>query len=294
MRPAKPRHCECDGEVEAACEPGDPARIRAAREHAGNPEHQHEKRTEVDRDAEHPVRARLDVQGNMESGDSRMSGNVYAMLPGQSGDYVLIPSHVDGYFNAIHDNGAGVAINLALAEYFLGKPAAERRHGLIFLFQGDHEVPGAGGTVVFARKHEQLMREHLLLVLQPEHPTSRAHVEESGVLAWSNSSNPLMLFVTNRSPALIDVFKRAITLYNIPTADRLLVDPPRTGLSRKVREGLTSLRPERLTYVSCDPPTLARDLRQLTDVYRIESWALLDLFPQTGHMEAVVQLVATG
>ena len=176
-------------------------------------------------DAEHPMRARLDVQGRMESGDARMSGNVYAMIPGQSGDYVLIPSHVDGYFNAIHDNGAGVAINLALAEYFLAKPAAERRHGLIFLFQGDHEVPGAGGTVVFARKHEKLMREHLLLVLQPEHPTSRAHLEEAGIFAWSNSSNPLMLFVTNRSPALIDVFKRAIALYNVPTADRLLVDP---------------------------------------------------------------------
>ena len=76
--------------------------------------------------------------------------------------------------------------------------------------------------------------------------------------------------------------------------DRMLVDPPRTGLSRSVREGLLGLRPERLTYVSCDPPTLARDLRRLTTAYRVESWALLDLFPQTGHMEAVVQLVAAG
>ncbi len=73
--------------------------------------------------------------------------------------------------------------------------------------------------------------------------------------------------------------------------DRLLVDPPRTGLSRAAKEGLLDLRPARLTYVSCDPPTLARDLRQLTTAYRVESWTLLDLFPQTGHMEAVVQLV---
>jgi 23S rRNA (uracil1939-C5)-methyltransferase len=74
--------------------------------------------------------------------------------------------------------------------------------------------------------------------------------------------------------------------------DRLLVDPPRTGLSREVRERLLRLRLARLTYVSCDPPTLARDLRQLTGGYRVEGWTLLDLFPQTGHMEAVVQLVA--
>lgn len=76
--------------------------------------------------------------------------------------------------------------------------------------------------------------------------------------------------------------------------ERMLVDPPRTGLSREVRDGLLARRPERLTYVSCDPPTLARDLRQLTAVYRVESWSLLDLFPQTGHMEAVVQLVDAG
>ena len=73
--------------------------------------------------------------------------------------------------------------------------------------------------------------------------------------------------------------------------DRVLVDPPRTGLSRQVRDGLLALRPERLTYVSCDPPTLARDLRRLVDVYRVEGWTLLDMFPQTGHMEVVVQLV---
>ena len=56
-------------------------------------------------------------------------------------------------------------------------------------------------------------------------PRGKKAFEEAGIFAWSNSSNPLMLFVTNRSPALIDVFKRAIALYNVPTADRLLVDP---------------------------------------------------------------------
>lgn len=90
-------------------------------------------------------------------------------------------------------------------------------------------------------------------------------------------------FVTLRAELALERLRRPY--------DRLLVDPPRNGLSRKVREGLLALRPERLTYVSCDAPTLARDLRQLTEVYRVESWTLLDLFPQTGHMEAVVQLI---
>ncbi len=76
--------------------------------------------------------------------------------------------------------------------------------------------------------------------------------------------------------------------------DRLLVDPPRTGLGREVRSGVLACRPLRLTYVSCDPPTLARDLRELGAGYRVEQWSVLDLFPQTAHMEVVVQLVPLG
>ncbi|MFQ5349113.1 MAG: hypothetical protein ACE5EG_01575 [Thermoanaerobaculia bacterium] len=84
-------------------------------------------------------------------------------------------------------------------------------------------------------------------------------------------------------------------LAELPAAcQRLLVDPPRKGLSREALEGVLALGPERLTYVSCDPPTLARDLRRLTEGYRVEGWTLLDMFPQTGHMEVVVQMVAAG
>ena len=77
-----------------------------------------------------------------------------------------------------------------------------------------------------------------------------------------------------------------------PRAARVLVDPPRGGLSRRVRGALFRARPQRLTYVSCHSATLARDLKGLHPAYRLESLVLLDLFPQSGHMEAVAQLVA--
>ena len=74
--------------------------------------------------------------------------------------------------------------------------------------------------------------------------------------------------------------------------ERVLVDPPRAGLGLAVRRVLADRRPRRLTYVSCHPATLARDLREFAASHRVESLALIDLFPQTGHMEVVVQLVA--
>jgi 23S rRNA (uracil1939-C5)-methyltransferase len=74
--------------------------------------------------------------------------------------------------------------------------------------------------------------------------------------------------------------------------ERVLVDPPRAGLAGRVRQALAAKRADRLTYVSCDAATLARDLRFLDPAYRVESVHMLDLFPQTGHMETIVQLRA--
>ncbi|HEX2187450.1 MAG TPA: TRAM domain-containing protein, partial [Longimicrobiaceae bacterium] len=73
-------------------------------------------------------------------------------------------------------------------------------------------------------------------------------------------------------------------------ADRVLIDPPRGGLPRKVRDLLHERAPKRLTYVSCHAATLARDLRALTDRYHLEALTLLDMFPQSGHMEVIAQL----
>ncbi len=72
--------------------------------------------------------------------------------------------------------------------------------------------------------------------------------------------------------------------------DRLVLDPPRGGLAPRARDVLMARRPARLTYVSCHPAALARDLRQLQEAYTVESLAFIDLFPQTGHMEVVVQM----
>jgi 23S rRNA (uracil1939-C5)-methyltransferase len=73
--------------------------------------------------------------------------------------------------------------------------------------------------------------------------------------------------------------------------DLTVVDPPRGGLGEAVVRSLAKLNVPKITYVSCDPSTLARDLKMMNDLgYRIEQAHLIDIFPQTFHIESVFKL----
>ena len=72
----------------------------------------------------------------------------------------------------------------------------------------------------------------------------------------------------------------------------VVVDPPATGLSANVRAAILDLAPPTLIYVSCNPPTLARDLKELQEKFTIDSVTPLDMFPQTAEIEVLVHLHA--
>jgi 23S rRNA (uracil1939-C5)-methyltransferase len=74
--------------------------------------------------------------------------------------------------------------------------------------------------------------------------------------------------------------------------DFILLDPPRAGAESVVIKSILDLRPKRIAYVSCDPATLARDLKKLfAGGYKLDSISAFDMFPQTHHVETVVHLV---
>ena len=73
-----------------------------------------------------------------------------------------------------------------------------------------------------------------------------------------------------------------------PPPDVVILDPPRTGVSPEALSGALSWRPPKLVYVSCDPPTFARDTaRILATGYQLTSLDGFDLFPNTPHVEVV-------
>jgi 23S rRNA (uracil1939-C5)-methyltransferase len=68
----------------------------------------------------------------------------------------------------------------------------------------------------------------------------------------------------------------------------ILVDPPRSGLDRQVVDAVLDLMPEQLVYISCDPATLARDLKRLIKGgFSLSRITPFDLFPQTYHIESI-------
>ncbi len=72
--------------------------------------------------------------------------------------------------------------------------------------------------------------------------------------------------------------------------DFVITNPPRTGMDARVVQAIAASPARRLVYISCDPATLARDLRGLGEGWRLSALRAFDLFPQTAHVETVAVL----
>jgi 23S rRNA (uracil1939-C5)-methyltransferase len=75
----------------------------------------------------------------------------------------------------------------------------------------------------------------------------------------------------------------------------VVLDPPRAGIGSEVCRLIVRVKPEEIVYVSCDPTTLGRDLKQMVDSgYKLHELHMVDMFPQTFHQETVAVLKASG
>jgi 23S rRNA (uracil1939-C5)-methyltransferase len=116
-------------------------------------------------------------------------------------------------------------------------------------------------------------------------------------LSYNQSSNSKAVQATTeqylaRAESSGRVGKGTVLPHTFNKPDLAVVDPPRSGLGERVARMLANLGAPRVVYISCDPATLARDLLTLLGAgYRVEQVHLVDLFPQTYHIESVVHLV---
>jgi 23S rRNA (uracil1939-C5)-methyltransferase len=89
----------------------------------------------------------------------------------------------------------------------------------------------------------------------------------------------------------LDFLRQKTRRQEVTIPDLVVVDPPRSGLGSDVTSLLTKVRPPTIVYVSCDPATLSRDLHALVESgYQLRTMHMVDLFPQTFHLESVTVL----
>jgi len=174
-----------------------------------------------------------------------------------------------------------------------GAPVAVRRHVLAF-FQGNRfllrhlvahvvdQVP-VGGAVI-----DLYAGGGLFAVASARAGQARVTAVEGDRVA----AEDLIANAAAASGSVIQAVHQSVEAFvgsAAPGADAVIVDPPRTGLSREALDGVIRLRPRRVIYVSCDVATLARDARLIVGAgYEMLRADAFDLFPNTPHVECVV------
>jgi 23S rRNA (uracil1939-C5)-methyltransferase len=175
-------------------------------------------------------------------------------------------------FNYRVDHGAFFQVNRWLVDALAEKVTNQERGGLAWdLF---------AGVGLFARR----------LAAQFEQVIA---VESAAAATEALTENLKGTNATAVKAATVDFLRGAAKSKraDLIVPDLIVVDPPRTGLGAETTELLANIAAPALTYVSCDPATLARDLKALVATgYSIDEMTLIDLFPQTFHLETMVRM----
>ena len=150
-------------------------------------------------------------------GEFRTTGtsqNVVAVLPGTTDENLIITAHIDGFWEAVLDNGSGVAALMELARYYKNIPQEKRLRNLIFLVTGDHETAGSGGSDVYHNRNPEII-EKTALAIQLEHLGAPGYKNSLNMLVTTNTLAPLIPFISNGNYSVHDAMQRMVDNYGI-------------------------------------------------------------------------------
>ena len=169
------------------------------------------------------------------------------------------------------------------AFYQINPPQAE----ILYSYALDFALPEPGGTVLDLYCGAGTIS--LCLSRRAGHVIGAEIVPEAVENARSNAARNgvknVEFICADAGEAALELKRRGVK------PDAIVVDPPRKGLDSDTLETVASMQPARLTYVSCDPATLARDIKRLSAKgYNAQRALAVDMFPRTAHVETVVLL----
>lgn len=193
------------------------------------------------------------------------------------------PVHLAGSKTVLHST-AGVEMELGPLSF-----AQVNTEGAEALFSWVAEQAALTGTETVLDLYAGAGAIGLMLAKQARRVVAVESVPEAARLAVANAERNALDNVEVRTGRTEDILRSEDL-----RADVVVLDPPRTGTASGVIEHLVQKNVRRVVYVSCNPTTLARDLKRLAPFYRLVHVRGFDLFPHSYHLEAVATLERSG
>ncbi|MET1101448.1 MAG: M28 family peptidase [Pyrodictiaceae archaeon] len=172
--------------------------------------------------AKREARARV----SLEAEEGETTGyNIYGILPGKSDDIIIVHSHHDAPFGGAVQDASGVAMVIALAEYYASLPESRRGKTMVFLFTEGHFDAGSGQEA-FMNIHEPNMKDKIVADIAIEH-IGKEYAVKDGKAYYTGYPEPRAIFVSEDKEYLVNAFKKALLEKPVK---RLLLLPTKTIL----------------------------------------------------------------
>ena len=193
------------------------------------------------------LRARISLEAEIRP--SWEGRNVVATLPGQTDEWVVVISHLDGYFDAANDNGAGTASLLALARFFAERDEQPKRNMMFVGTSAHHEFSDGADAFIKAHKAEL---DKSVAVMNIEHPASTMSYYRGplkfkrftvpGQLMTTTTHGTRALNISNNNSLLVGFYEEAIDRYGLVVDATRERRPPTGDAIEFFRNGYTVMQ----------------------------------------------------